>query len=81
MTTQSEDQLLTADLETKYEGSENKQLKDRWKQGYKTGRRSACTDMAMAIEHDLYLRQQISTAVDPFEFLATWIRNFTKGTE
>jgi len=81
MTNQTEDQLLAADMETVFEGSENKQLKDRWRQGHKTGRRAACKDIALAIRHDLYLRKQISAATDPFEFLAAWISDFTKGTE
>lgn len=81
MTSKSEDELLAEDSETTFEGTENKQLKDRWRQGWKTGRRSACTDMALAIEHDLHLRKQISTAQDPFQFLATWIRDFTKASE
>lgn len=74
-------ELIAADTETEIVSTEAMRLKARWQQGYKTGRRSACTDMALAIEHDLYLRKRISTADDPFEFLATWIREFTKGTE
>ena len=81
MTSKSEDQLLTEDLQTPLTGTENKQMRDRWRQGYKTGRRSVCTDLALAIQHDQHLRNQIATADNPFEFLSTWIREFSKGTD
>jgi hypothetical protein len=56
----------------------NKQVRARWKQGYRSGRRSVCAELATAIDYDLELRKQIGAAADPFDFLAQWIREFSK---
>jgi hypothetical protein len=68
-----------ADKQIPVEGdTENKQVRARWKQGYRSGRRSMSTELALAIEHDPELRKQIGAAADPFEFLAKWIRGYSK---
>jgi hypothetical protein len=69
------------DMKTPTLGSENQQVRARWKQGYRTGRRSACNEIAQMIQFDQKLQSDIAQAAEPFQFLAQYIREFSKESK